>query len=368
MGTLLRRLAILGIAALAAIGLATPVAVAQVTPAQGIEPIDDTPSVKLGGVLFLDYTYTKEPTAIDANGDEYHPEAFNVGRAYLNVTGNINHLISFRLTPDITRETGSGGSLDGSYTFRLKYAFGQLNFDQTIGKGAWVRFGLQPTPIVEFEESVYRYRFQGTIFVDRESFLTSSDAGLTGHYAFPGNYGDVHGGIYNGDGYTRSEANDQKALQVRVSVRPAPGVAVLQGLRLTGFYDGDEYGAGNPKRRAVGMVSFEHKYVNAAASYLDAKDQATDAAGTISASGYSVWVTPRTSFGLEGLLRYDNLKPNEDLETRKKRGIAGVAYWFPVMKGVAAAALLDYEQVKYDDDPLARPKEVRYALHTLFQF
>ena len=367
MGILLRRMAVLSVVVLAASSfMATPL-VAQVTPAQGVDPIDDTPTVKLGGVLFLDYTYTKEPTALDANGNEYNPEAFNVGRAYLNVTGNISHLISFRLTPDIVRETGSGGSLDGSYSFRLKYAFAQLNFDRTIGKGAWVRFGMQPTPVVEFEESVYRYRFQGTIFVDREAFLTSSDVGLSAHYGFPGNYGDVHGGIYNGDGYNRSEANDQKALQVRVSVRPAPGVAVLQGLRLTGFYDGDEYGAGNPKRRAVGMATFEHKYVNAAASYLDATDQANDGASRVSADGYSVWVTPKTSFGLEGLLRYDNLRPNSDVDARKKRAIVGVAYWFPVMKGVASAALLDYEQVKYDD-LLARPKEVRYALHTLFQF
>jgi len=66
---------------------------------------------------------------------------------------------------------------------------------------------------VAYEEGIYRYRFQGTIFVDREGFLTSSDLGASLHWAFPQNYGDVHVGVYNGEGYTSSEKNDQKHRQ-----------------------------------------------------------------------------------------------------------------------------------------------------------
>ena len=36
-------------------------------------------------------------------------------------------------------------------------------------KASWVRLGIQQTPWVDFEESVYRYRFQGPIFTDREA-------------------------------------------------------------------------------------------------------------------------------------------------------------------------------------------------------
>jgi len=367
MGILFRRLAIVGIVALGSLALVTPVQ-GQVTPAQGIEPIDDTPFVKVGGTLFLDYTYTDQRSGLDVNGDEFDPTSFNVGRAYINVTGQVHHLVSFRITPDIVRETGTGSSINGSYTFRLKYAFGQLNFDQWMGKGAWLRFGEQQTPYVEYTENIYRYRFQGPIFADRETYLTSSDAGISFHYNFPSNFGDVHVGYYNGDGYSKADANDQKAIQARVSFRPTPGVAVLQGLRVTAFYDGDDYASGDAKKRLVGQVTFEHKYVNAGVEYLDAKDHISDAAPRINGKGYSVWVTPRTAFGLEGLLRYDDLEPNDALDNaHKQRSIAGVAYWLPVVKGVQAAALLDYEQVKYDD-PLAKPKEVRYALHTLIQF
>ena len=189
----------------AAMLVATPGALAQVTPAQGYEPVDDTPSVKVGGTIYADYTYTAEPTALDANGNPYNPASFNVSRAYINVTGNVSHLVSFRITPDITRETGSGSSLNGSYTVRLKYAFGQFNFDNSLGKGSWARLGLQQTPLVDYEENIYRYRFQGTTFADREGYLTSSDAGASFHYNFPANYGDVHVGYYNGDGYSKSE-------------------------------------------------------------------------------------------------------------------------------------------------------------------
>src|SRR3954470_94817 len=107
----------------------------QVTPAAGFTPPDDTPSVKVGATLFADYTVVDNPKIKDADGNEVTANAFNVGRAYINVTGNISHLVAFRITPDITRETGVGSSLNGSYTFRLKYAYAQFNLDDWINKG-----------------------------------------------------------------------------------------------------------------------------------------------------------------------------------------------------------------------------------------
>ncbi len=117
--------------------LTTGPAFAQVTPAAGYTPPDDTPSIKVGVTIFSDYTYTDKPTAVDADGNTINPSAFNVSRAYINVTGNISHNVSFRVTPDVSRLTtttsglGAGEkvstSLDGSLTFRLKYAYGQFN-------------------------------------------------------------------------------------------------------------------------------------------------------------------------------------------------------------------------------------------------
>src|SRR5688572_28090531 len=89
-----------------------PVSTAQVTPAA--VPPDDTPSIRVGATIFLDYTVQPEPKITDADGNSVTGNAFNIGRAYINVTGQINHIVAFRVTPDIVRETGAGSSLNGS--------------------------------------------------------------------------------------------------------------------------------------------------------------------------------------------------------------------------------------------------------------
>ena len=346
---------------------------AQVTPAAGHTPPDDTPSVKVGVVIYTDYTYVDTPTVLDADKNTVHTNAFNVSRSYINVTGNLSHLIAFRITPDITRETGTGSSLSGSLTFRLKYAFGQVNFDDFLTKGSWARIGVQQTPYVDFMEQIYRYRFQGTIFAEREGFLTSSDFALSTHYNLPGNYGDVHAGVYNGDGYSKVEPNDQKAFQIRGTVRPFPLGGTLKGLRLSAFYDADKYVKNGPRNRFIASATFEHKYVNAGFDYLSTKDRTSISVAEVKADGWSVWATPKilslqeSKSGLEGLARFDSLKPNKTVDARRQRLILGVAYWFPLLKGPSAALLADMDRATFDA-ALNRPTDRRYALHALFTF
>ncbi len=350
----------------------------QVTPAEGSTPPDDTPSVKVGVTLFTDFTYQSEPESSDSAGS-FNPSSFNVSRAYINVTGSLNHLFSYRITPDITRETftapedsGVKLSTNGSYVVRLKYAFGQLNLDDWVVKGSWVRLGLQQTPYIDYMEGIYRYRFQGPIFVDRDGYLTSSDSGLSARFAFPGNYGDAHFGYYNGEGYSKVEANNEKAFQARVSVRPAPMTPILKGLRIAAFVDSDTPTKGGKRDRLVGAVTFEHPRIVAGFEYLEASDQASATSTDVKSSGWSAWVTPRLYKGFEVLLRYDDLKPDKSFDARKKRSIGGVAYWFNLPKGLAAAVLADYEQVRYDEFNLlpagSQPNEKRYALHALFNY
>jgi hypothetical protein len=341
---------------------------AQVTPAAGYTPPDDTPSIKVGATIFADYTYQAEPEITDADGNVVNLNGFNVGRTYINVTGNISHLLGFRITPDIVRESGTGSSLGGSLTFRLKYGYAQLNLDDWMPKGSWVRFGIQQTPWVDFEEGVYRYRFQGTIFADREGFLSSSDAGVSFRTAFPGNYGDVHAGIYNGETYSRPEPNDQKAFQIRGTVRPMPAAPTLRALRVTAFYDADSYVRDGDRKRFIVAATFEHKVANAAAQYLDTKDRTSITRAAVDGSGYSVWVTPRFTHGFEGLVRYDDLQPDDDLDAHRRRTIAGLAYWLPHQGSVSSAVLLDYEQVNNRGFVPAQPEQKRVALHALVNF
>ena len=351
----------------------TAPAFAQVTPAAGATPPDDTPSARVGVTIYTDYTYIDEPTVKDADGNVVHSNAFNVGRAYVNVTGNLSHWVSYRVTPDVTRESGTGSTLAGSLTFRLKYAFGQVNFDDFLTHGSWVRLGVQQTPYLDFMEGIYRYRFQGTMFPEREGFITSSDFGLSGHYNLPGNYGDIHAGVYNGDGYSRAEPNDQKAFQFRASLRPLPLGGMWKGLRLHAFYDADKYVKRGPRNRFIATATFEHPHLNAGFDYLDVKDRTAITTPEVRGNGWAVWAVPRlltvgeSKPGLEGLFRYDSMRPNKNADARRHRLIVGLAYWFPFLRGPSAALLADMDRATFDT-ALNRPTDRRYSLHALFAF
>ena len=343
---------------------------AQVTPAAGYTPPDDTPAIKVGVVIFTDYTVQQQPKSKDTDGNEITPSAFQVGRAYINVTGNISHTVLFRVTPDVTRETGAGSSLNGSYTFRLKYAYAQWNLDDYMAKGSFARFGMQQNPYFDFFETVYRYRFQGTIFNEREGYQSSADVGAAFRYNLPQNYGDIQTGFFNGENYNRPELNDQKSFMLRGTLRPFHTHSVLRGLRLTGFINKDAYVKNADRTRALFATTFEHPNLNAAFEYLATSDQNASATKTaVDGRGWSVFVTPKTARGWEGIIRFDHLVPNKDVKSQvRERTIAGVAYWFPHQGSVSAALLFDVDNATFDGFSPAQPTQRRFAVHALVNF
>ena len=340
-------------------------------------------SIKVGSTIFTDFTYQEAPKVIDADKNAVHKSEFEVRRAYINVVGTFSDLFTVRVTPDIATRLSTtasglpadarvGTSFDGSLVLRLKYAYGQVNLDRAgaWAKGGWVRLGQQPTPYFDAIEGVYRYRFQGTTFVERTGLLSSSDVGLSARASAPGGYGDVHLGFYNGDTYTRGEANGQKAFQARASVRPLPRHAFLKGARVHAFYDHDSPVAGGARERFVATFTFEHPRANLGFDFLAAEDRASGLASATTAEsrGYSVWLTPRTSFGLEALIRFDHFEPNRATGGAKRETIAGVAYWFPARNSpLTAALLLDYDGIAYDE-ALSKPDERRWELKALLTF
>jgi len=360
---------------------------AQVTSAAGYTPPDDTPSIKIGAIIFADYTYQQQPTATDAAGNTINPSSFNVSRAYINVTGNISHLVAFRVTPDVTRVNQPGTSLDGSITYRLKYAYMQINLDDWLPKGSWVKIGMQQTPLVDALESVYRYRFQGTIFTEREGYMSSSDIGVTFRTTFPNNYGDVHLGFYNGEGYAKPEVNNKKAFEARVGFKPLPRHTIMKGWTLRAFYTNDNYMENAPRNRTVLDTTFEHAYLNVGFDYLIATDKTSsvltngvDLYPTLDGKGWTFWATPKKVFpngsSIEALLRYDHLKPGGTASATaitspdglNERFIGGLAYWFPKQGNVSAALLLDVESVTFSNWTPAKPTQQKIFLHTLISF
>jgi hypothetical protein len=353
-----------------AMGVSATTVSAQVAPPSGAASSSDTPSIRIGVTIFGDYTYTKEPETTDADGNSINGSAFNIARSYINVTGNISRIVAFRVTPDVLRAgSDAGAALNGGLAFRIKYAYAQFNLDDWM-PGAYARFGIQQTPWLDYVEGIYRYRFQGTLFAEREGYFASADAGASFRYNFPSNYGDIHVGVYNGENYNRAEVNDQKALMLRVAVRPlAQSPTIWSGLRAAFFYDADRYLKNAERNRLIGGLHFEHKFVNAGWEFLDAHDQTSITRPTVHSQGYSIFATPKSSKGWEALLRYDRLKPDTDVAGQiRSRTIVGVAYWFPVQGNVSTALLLDYDGQSFDNFTPALPKQQRVALHALVNF
>jgi hypothetical protein len=376
----------------------TRIASAQITPAAGYTPPDDTPSIRVGMTLFPLYTYQTTPPTTDADGNVVKKNSFDVARAYINITGQISHLVAFRITPDITRESGlvslgAGSTISNdSLVYRIKYAYAQFNLDDWMTRGSWVRLGIQQTPWVDFDEGIYRYRFQGTTFAERlplPTSFSSSDAGASFHYNLPADYGDFHVGIYNGENYPRVEVNDQKAFEFRGTLRPfAKSAPVLRGLRGHLVYYNDNYQNGDERKRVMGNVTFEHRYVNAEFDYLNAKDKTLATVLDAKSEGWAVWATPRwpkeDGSSFEALLRYDHFTPNTSTsvfapavtsplpgvtvlnDQKQNRTILGVAYWFPHQGNVSTAILFDYDGQSFKNITTAPVHAV--SLHGLINF
>ena len=370
---------------------------AQNPPAAQPAASPDTPAIRVGMTLYPTYTFQTDPEITDVDGRSVNRNAFDIQRSYINITGNISHIVAFRITPDITRQSSmltlaSGNSVSSdSLVFRIKYAYAQFNLDDWLPAGSWTRLGIHQTPWVDFEEGIYRYRFQGTVFAERvplPTTMTSADAGLSFHYNIPKDYGDIHVGLYNGENYQRVETNNQKALEFRGTVRPfAAGMPILRGVRGHLVYYNDRYARDDDRTRVMGNVTFEHQYLNAGFDYLSAKDQIAATAAELSSKGYSIWATPRWPLergaSWEALLRFDQWKPNTSSDVvpassspapgatlfkdqKQNRTIVGVSYWFPHEGNVSTAILFDYDGQSFDN--ITSPPTKGVAIHGLVSF
>src|SRR4029078_751303 len=123
-----------------------------------------------------------------------------------------------------------------------------------------------------FEESIDRYRVQGTMFSEREGLIPgSSDFGL-GYLAPLGEYLEVQTGVYNGEGYALAEANRYKSVQGRLTIRPFAGRGALNGFRLSGFYSAGRFARNRPRNLGIVMGSYEATHVAATLQWVAATE------------------------------------------------------------------------------------------------
>lgn len=297
------------------------------------------PTIRIGFLGYFQYAAELK------NRDSFN--AFDVTRGYINVTGRLAEHVRFRITPDVKRE--SGGGLDGSLVFRMKYAF--VEFDG-LRQGAWLRMGAHHTPWLDFAEHVNRYRVQGTVFAEREGTIPgSSDFGVGYLTPLPDEYGEVQFGVYNGEGFTQPESTKHKSLQGRLTIRPFPNAGLLHPLRLSAYYNWGWFDADRPRRHGIVMAHYEHEKLVASFEWLGATERPTaDAASDLERRGYSGFLEVRQ--GLEGWapwVRFDHFDPEVGAPNNSRRRlITALAYWLRWSDSRVGFVLSD-EDERFDD-------------------
>src|SRR4030042_3636873 len=235
---------------------------------------------KFGLLWYL--SYQNGETGDTDNGTGY--SQFSIKRGYFRVTKEFLPWFAAHMTFDVTtvkdpEEAGDeANNLDGSIAVRIKYAYGKFNLpDFAFFTKPYFEVGVVHMPWLDFEEHVNWYRCQDTMFMERNSLFNSADLGVTFVSLFggempkeyqekvssyyPGRYGSMSVGIYNGAGYHASEKNQNKPMEARLTIRPLPDI--VPGLQMSYF---GIWGNGNTDEKPdwnvnTGFASFEHEYV-----------------------------------------------------------------------------------------------------------
>ena len=291
------------LAALGALSMAVLPAAAQAQNPQA-------PQITVGGLVYGQYLYQLKDSLGAGNQNQ-----FSIQRAYLNVLGRFAGGIGTRLTTDIA-PTGTGNQ-----QIRLKYAF--LTWTPTNSKLTY-KFGLTQTPYVDFEETLWDYRMQGAIPVDRLGYMSSSDfgAGVDGHWNSEGINAQFL--FFNGEGYSGGTGDNHKDVGLRVSGRLSKtnDASRVGGLRLTGYAGIGKATGGADRNRYIATGSYKTQRLTLAAEFVSTKDAAVT--GSI-ISAFGTYKFARSKVGAIG--RVDLYDPDTDTPDNKQtRAIAGVSY------------------------------------------
>lgn len=279
------------------------------------------PEIKVGGVVYTQFQYLLNDAADGANN-------FDVTRAYVNVTGAFAGGFATRVTSDIYRVA------DGSLSLRLKYAYGAYT---PAGSPLTFKLGQIHTPWIDFEEALWDYRMQGTVALDRNGYMSSSDFGAGVDGSWSGDMVTAQAGVYNGEGYSKAPGDKGKDVMARVSVRlmPTDDMSRTGGIRLSGYGQTGSPSGGGLRQRAIGMLSYRSKLLTLAGEYAVVRDRldappepAVPDAETIAGrvvSAFGVVRVPRSPVSVIG--RVDIVDPDTDsADDSRTRFIGGVAY------------------------------------------
>lgn len=271
----------------------------------------------------------------------------------------------------MTRVTADIYTSGTSLAYRLKYAY--FAYTPTNSPLTY-KFGLLHTPWVDYEEGLWGYRMQGSIALDRNHYLTSSDVGIGVDGAWNQDQVNMQVTFVNGEGYSGGSGDQRKDIEGRVSVRlvDTDDMGSRGGLRLTGYAGYGKPTDGGTRQRFVGMVSYKSKLATLAGEYAITKDSVAAGPkldGQVF-SGFGVLNVPNSNVALIG--RVDYVKPDKNaLSTTpgftNTRFIAGVSYRLsPNILLLADVDILSYKNGS--PSPAAEATRSQALFQTQFTF
>jgi len=312
--------------------LGVPVLAAAAGAVQLAAQASQAPQVTVGGVAYTQYVYQLKDTLNHVNN-------FDITRAYVNVIGRFSGGVYTRVTADIYRNT-DGASSNGSLSYRLKYAY--VAYTPTNSPLTY-KLGLIHTPWVDWEETLWDYRMQGQVALER-GFMTAT-GGQQGYVAAADFGAGVDGKwgpdkvnfqlvVVNGENYNRSPGDKGKDLSARASVRvlDTDDSSRVGGLRVTGYAQyGKSTGGGN-RNRFLAMVSDRTRQLTLAGEAAATQDRPLGAGAPTTPVGdghvysaFGVYKFPKTKAAV--IARVDIEHPQAGNTTDKQtRFIGGVSY------------------------------------------
>lgn len=332
---------------------------------------------KFSGLWYLSY---QNGTAGNTTGGEGFSR-FDIKRGYLTVEKELLPWFRGRITTDITTVNDPTSNLDGSLAVRIKYLYGQFNLPEVVFlTKPFIEVGVVHMPWLDYEEHTNFYRMQDTMFLEKNGIFNSADIGITFTSLFgglmnedyqnkvnsyyPGRYGSMSAGIYNGGGYTASEKNENKVLEGRLTIRPLPDI--IPGLQLSYFgLTGEGNKATNPDWTVnLGSASFEHEYMVLTGQYYWGKsNQKGDDENNKRGYSFFAELKPHKKFSI--ISRYDFFDPNIDIKNdENRRYIAGIAYH--IDKQHKNMILIDYDTVNFKEQGKSNDKRAQGTLQVAF--
>jgi hypothetical protein len=287
---------------------------------------------------------------------------FDVTRAYLTAMGRFTGGFLVRLTADVYHDADA--TARGALLYRLKYAYAAWKPE---GSQLTFRFGLTQTPWLDWEEALWDYRMQGTMPMERNGYVSSSDFGAAVDGNINNELVDFQVGAYNGENYNTAPGDQHKDLMGHVSVRllASDDGSRVGGLRLTGYAQLGTPSSGGTRNRFAGLVSYKSKMVTLGGEFISTTDTVTSPARAKTTgrviSAYGVYRLPASKVAILGRVDLDD--PNTSVSNDKRTEIiAGVSYQLsPNIR-----LLADVDNVSFENSAL---KKITQALfQTQFTF